>query len=160
MFHSRNKFKLIIISDCWFLLCTLACKMDLVVIFFFQSVVICSLEKLTQLMIIKIPWISEIFWIFSERLPVFSGGLNLHYQLTAHMGLLSNGHLGHFLWEFYWSNLHIRELKTSETIVVIFEICHFMMIPVLFKYFLEKGSSQIQSFLDEGAKITPLSVKF
>ena len=98
------------------------------------------------------------FWNILNFLSVFRWFKFTLYQLTAHMGLLSNGHLGHFLWEFFYSNLHIRELKTSETILVIFEICHFMMIPVLFKYFLGKGSSQIQSFLDEGAKITPLSV--
>ena len=41
-------------------------------------------------------------------------------------------------------------------VLVIFEICHFLMIPGPFEYFLEKGCPQ--SFLDEGAIITLLSV--
>ena len=68
------------------------------------------------------------------------------------------GHLGHFLLDF------LAEILTQGTlthilgpILVIFEICQFLTIPGPFEYFSENGwSSENQSFLDEGAIITPL----
>ena len=59
------------------------------------------------------------------------------------------GHLGHFLLDF------LGQISTQGTlrqilgpILVIFEMCHFLMIPGLFEYFSENGWSQkIKVFL-------------
>ena len=40
--------------------------------------------------------------------------------------------------------------------MVIFEICHFLVIPGSFEYFLENGFSENQRFLDEGVIVWPL----
>ena len=49
------------------------------------------------------------------------------------------GHLGHFLLDFFgqiWTEGTLRHILGS--VMVIFEICHFLMIPVLFDYFFRK----------------------
>ena len=70
------------------------------------------------------------------------------------------GHLGHFLLDFLaqiWIQGTLRHLLGP--ILVIFEICQFVTIPGPFEYFSENGVvSENQSFLDEGAIVTPLSV--
>ena len=58
--------------------------------------------------------------------------------------------------EFFLSKLDTRHIPGP--ILVIFEICHFLMIPGPFEYFSENGCSQKISFVDEGVTITPLSV--
>ena len=53
------------------------------------------------------------------------------------------GHLGHFLLDFLgqiWTQGTLRQILGP--ILVIFEICHFLMIPGLFEYFSENGWSQ------------------
>ena len=73
------------------------------------------------------------------------------------------GHLGHFLLDFLaqiWTQGTLRYILGP--ILVIFEICQFLMIPGPFAYFSENGWSQKwvvsenQSFLNEGVIVTPL----
>ena len=70
------------------------------------------------------------------------------------------GHLGHFLLDFLaqmWTQGTLRHILGP--ILVIFEICQFLTIPGPFEYFSENGVvSENQSFLDEGAIVTPLLV--
>ena len=50
------------------------------------------------------------------------------------------GHLRHFLLDFFcqiWTQGTLRHILGP--ILIIFEICHFLMIPGPFEYFLEKG---------------------
>ena len=76
------------------------------------------------------------------------------------MRQITIGHLGHLLLDF------LAQIWTQGTltyilgpILVIFEIYQFLTIPGPFEYFSENGWSQKnQSFLDEGAIVTPLSV--
>ena len=76
------------------------------------------------------------------------------------MQQITIGHLGHFLLDFLaqiWIQGTLRHIL--RPILIIFEICHFLVIPGPFEYFSENGWSQKnQSFLDEGVIITPLSV--
>ena len=54
-----------------------------------------------------------------------------------------NGHLGHFLLDFFgqiWTQMTLRLILGP--ILVIFEICHFLMIPGPFEYFSENEWSQ------------------
>ena len=59
------------------------------------------------------------------------------------------GHFGHFLLDFFaqiWIQGTLRH--TKGPILVIFEICHFLIIPGPFEYFSENGWSQkIKVFL-------------
>ena len=68
------------------------------------------------------------------------------------------GHLGHFLLDFLgqiWTQGTLRHILGP--ILFIFEICQFLMIPGPFEYFFRKWVvSENQSFLDEGAIVTPL----
>ena len=73
------------------------------------------------------------------------------------MWQITISHLGHFLLDL------LCQLRTQWTlrhilgpILVIFEICHFLTIPVPFEYISETGSSQkIKVFaIFEGAMIT------
>ena len=66
------------------------------------------------------------------------------------MRQITIGHLGHFLSDLFG---HIL-----GPILVIFEIGHFLMIPGPLEYFSEWVVSENQSFLNKGAKITPLLV--
>ena len=70
------------------------------------------------------------------------------------------GHLGHFLLDFLaqiWTQGTLRHIL--RPILVIFKICQFLTIPGLFRVLFRKWVvSENQSFLDEGAIITPLSV--
>ena len=53
------------------------------------------------------------------------------------------GHLGHFILDFFgqiWTQGTLRYIQAP--ILVIFEMCHFLMIPGLFEYFSENGWSQ------------------
>ena len=53
------------------------------------------------------------------------------------------GHLGHFLLNFFgqiWTQGTLRHILGP--ILVIFEICQFLMIPGLFEHFSENGWSQ------------------
>ena len=53
------------------------------------------------------------------------------------------GYLGHFLLDFFdqiWTQGTLRHIPGP--ILVIFEICQFLMISGLFEYFLENGLSQ------------------
>ena len=62
------------------------------------------------------------------------------------------GHLGHFLLDFLpqiWTQGTLRHIL--EPILVIFEICQFLL-------FRKWVVSENQSFLDEGAIVTPLLV--
>ena len=63
------------------------------------------------------------------------------------------GHLVHFLFGQIWTQGTLRHILGP--ILVIFEICQFLTIPVLFEYFSENGWSK-KSFLNEGAIVTPL----
>ena len=75
------------------------------------------------------------------------------------MQQITIGHLGYFLLDFLapiWTQGTLRHIP--RPILVIFEICHFLLISGPFKYFSENGWSQKISFLDEEAIITPLSV--
>ena len=68
------------------------------------------------------------------------------------------GHLGHFLLDFFsqiWTQGTLRHILGP--IMVIFEICQFLTIPGHLSTF-QKMVSENQSFLDEGAIVTPLSV--
>ena len=59
------------------------------------------------------------------------------------MWQITIGHLGHFLLEFFcqiWTQGTLRHIL--RTILVIFEICHFLTIQGLFEYFSENGWSQ------------------
>ena len=63
------------------------------------------------------------------------------------------GHLGHFLLDFLaqiWTQGTLRHILGA--ILVIFEICQFLMIPGPFEYFSENGWSQ----KIKGVIITPL----
>ena len=75
------------------------------------------------------------------------------------MRQITIGHLGHFLLDFLaqiWTQGTLRHILGP--ILVIFEICQFLTIPGPFEYFSEKWVvSENQSFLDEGAIVTPLS---
>ena len=56
-------------------------------------------------------------------------------------------HLGHFLLDFstqIWTQGTLRHVL--RPILVIFEICHFLMISELFEYFSENGWSQKIAF--------------
>ena len=68
------------------------------------------------------------------------------------------GHLGHFLLDFFdqiWTQGTLRHILGP--ILVIFEISQFLTIPGPFEYFSGKWVvSENQSFLNEGAIITPL----
>ena len=60
------------------------------------------------------------------------------------------GHLGHFLLNFLgqiWSQGTLRHILGP--ILVIFEICQFLMIPGPFEYFSENGWSQKIAFYSE-----------
>ena len=73
------------------------------------------------------------------------------------MWQITIGHLGHFLLDFLaqiWTQGTLRHILGP--ILVIFEICQFLMVPGPFEYFSENGWSQKISFLDEGAIVTPL----
>ena len=70
------------------------------------------------------------------------------------------GHLGHFCLDFFgqiWTQGTLRHILGS--ILVIFEICHFLAISLPFEY-RKWVVSVNQSFLDEGTIITPLLVQF
>ena len=68
---------------------------------------------------------------------------------------ISQGVLGHFFWNFpFWTQ---NTLKHSlGLILVISEICQFIMTTGLFEYFSEEIPTQ-KSFLNEGVTITPPS---
>ena len=59
------------------------------------------------------------------------------------------GYLGHFLLDFFGQiGMQATLRHILGPILVIFEICQFLMIPILFKYFSENGWSQkIKVFL-------------
>ena len=60
------------------------------------------------------------------------------------------GHLVHFLLDFFaqiWTQGTLRHILGP--ILVIFEICHFLMIPGPFEYFSENGWSQKIAFYSE-----------
>ena len=60
------------------------------------------------------------------------------------------GHLGHFLLDFLgqiWTQGTLRHILGP--ILVIFEICQFLMIPGPFEYFSENGWSQKITFYSE-----------
>ena len=72
------------------------------------------------------------------------------------------GHLGHFLLDFFgqiWTQGTLRHIL--GTIMVIFEICHFLTIPGPFEYFSENGWSQkIKVFLMKEQLLAPYQFRF
>ena len=73
-----------------------------------------------------------------------------------------NGHLGHFLLDFLgqiWTKGTLRDILGP--IMVIFEICQFLMIPGLFEYFSENGwSHKIKVFLMKEQSLPPYQFSF
>ena len=71
-------------------------------------------------------------------------------------------HLGHFLLNFFdqiWTQGTLRHVLRS--ILVIFEICHFLTIPGLFEYFSENVWSQkIKVFSMEEQALLPYWFSF
>ena len=72
------------------------------------------------------------------------------------------GHLGHFLLDFLaqiWTKGTLKHILGP--ILVIFEICKFLMIPGPFEYFLENGCSQkIKVFLMKERSLPPYQFSF
>ena len=72
------------------------------------------------------------------------------------------GHLGHFLLDFLaqiWTQGTLRHILGP--ILVIFEICQFLMIPGPFEYFSENGWSQkIKVFLMKERSLPPYWFSF
>ena len=72
------------------------------------------------------------------------------------------GHLGHFLLDFFgqiWTQRTLRHILGP--ILLIFEICQFLMIPGPFEYFSENGWSQkIKVFSMKEQSLSPLSFSF
>ena len=67
-------------------------------------------------------------------------------------------HLGHYFGQI-WIQGTLRH--TLGPILVIFEICHFLMIPGLFEYFSENGCSQkIKVFSMKEQSLPPYQFSF
>ena len=83
--------------------------------------------------------------MFCSRHTFFLGGLSLHLNhLIASCMTNYNWPFRTLPFGLFGSNLDTRDLETYiiGPVLVIFEICHFLMIPVPFEYFSENGWSQ------------------
>ena len=90
----------------------------------------------------------------------FLGSLSLHlYHLIASGVANYNWPFGTLPFGLFGSNLDTKDLETyPRTYSGHFLNMSYLTIPELFEYFSENGWSENQSFLDEGAIVTPLSV--
>ena len=91
------------------------------------------------------------------------GGLSLHLNhLIASRAANYDWPFGTLPFGLFGSNLDTRDLATyPRTILVIFEICQFLMIPGPFEYFSENGWSQkIKVFSMKESSLPPLLVYF
>ena len=95
---------------------------------------------------------------------VFLGGLSLHLNhLIASCMTNYEWPFGILSFGLFWSNLDTRDLETypRTPIIVIFEICHFLMTPGPFEYFSENGWSQkIKVFSMNEQSLSPYQFSF